>query len=80
MGCLLFGLLLGLAGAWITERAKRGTVAGLLLYSQLAVYVALSFFTTWFSNPATWFFLAATGAIAVFLRIGNGKKGDSYGS
>ena len=35
-----------------------------LFYSQIAIYMMLSFFTTWFSNPATWFYLAVTGAAA----------------
>ena len=35
-----------------------------LLYAQFAVYMLLSFFTTWFSNPSTWFYLAVTAAAA----------------
>ena len=35
-----------------------------LFYAQIAVYMMLSFFTTWFSNPTTWFYLAVTGAAA----------------
>ena len=35
-----------------------------LFYSQIAIYMMLSFFTTWFSNPTTWFYLAVTGAAA----------------
>ena len=31
-----------------------------VLYSQFALYMALSFFTTWFSNPTTWFYFAVT--------------------
>ena len=36
---------------------------GFLFYAQLAVYLMLSFFTTWFSNPTTWFYLAVTAAV-----------------
>ncbi|MDD5833544.1 MAG: O-antigen ligase [Clostridiales bacterium] len=35
-------------------------VTGILLYGQLCIYLALSFFTTWFSNPTTWFYFAVT--------------------
>lgn len=38
----------------------------LLLYAQFAMYMLLSFFTTWFSNPATWFYLALT-AVSAFV-------------
>ena len=51
-----------------------------LFYSQIAIYMMLSFFTTWFSNPTTWFYLAVTGAaaFAVSRRWGTIKerKGD----
>ena len=39
---------------------------GYLFYSQYALYMMLSFFTTWFSNPTTWFYLAVTGVMAVY--------------
>ena len=41
----------------------------MLLYAQIAFYMALSFFTTWFSDATTWFYFIATGAIAVYIRI-----------
>jgi len=31
-----------------------------LIYSQMAIYMGLAFFTTWFSNPTTWFYLVVT--------------------
>ena len=43
-----------------------------LLYGQIAVYLALAFFTTWFSSPATWFWLIITGMIYCY--VGYDKK------
>lgn len=37
---------------------------GYLFYAQIAMYLVLSFFTTWFSNPTTWFYLGITAVIA----------------
>lgn len=37
---------------------------GYVLYAQIALYLMLSFFTTWFGNPTTWFYLAVTAAAA----------------
>ncbi len=49
-----------------------------LLYAQMAFYLLLSFFTTWFSNPATWFYLAVTGAAALYVSFfkGSGLSGS----
>ena len=49
--------------AWyLTDMVKHiRNPIGYLLYAQIAVYFGLSFFTTWFSNPTTWFYLAVTG-------------------
>ena len=38
-----------------------------LIYAQIAMYMALSFFTTWFSNPTTWFYLGMTGAVCWYV-------------
>ncbi|MEG0720839.1 MAG: oligosaccharide repeat unit polymerase, partial [Lachnospiraceae bacterium] len=43
-----------------------------LIYGQIAVYLALSFFTTWFSNPTTWFWLVLT--VMMYLFVGYQKK------
>lgn len=67
LGVLLFSCLLGLAAFQLMKALPRmKNPAGYLLYSQIAAYMMLSFFTTWFSNPATWFYLAATAAIALY--------------
>lgn len=34
-----------------------------MFYSQFAIYMMLAFFTTWFSNPTTWFYFVITGII-----------------
>lgn len=67
LGVLLFSCLLGLAAYLLMKALPRmKNPAGYLLYSQMAAYMMLSFFTTWFSNPATWFYLALTAAIALY--------------
>ncbi|MFR3752220.1 MAG: hypothetical protein ACLTW9_07580 [Enterocloster sp.] len=42
--------------------------AGHVIYAQIAMYMMLSFFTTWFSNPATWFYLVVTGIIYMYVK------------
>ncbi len=61
-GVMLFGFLLGVACAWITMKLRRSSnpIMG-LVYVQMAMYCILSFFTTWFSNPTTWFWFAISG-------------------
>lgn len=43
-----------------------------MFYGQFAIYFLLSFFTTWFSDPAVWFRLAATGLL--YAAVGGGIK------
>lgn len=69
-GVFLFAAVLGLFAAWLMERAGRpGNPFWQLFYSQTAMYFMLSFFTTWYSNPTTWFYFAATGAAAAYVEI-----------
>ncbi len=65
IGVLLFSCLLG-AVCFLLEEQKKTmkNPIGYLLYGQMAVYMMLSFFTTWFSNPTTWFYLIITGIMA----------------
>lgn len=73
-GVLVFGLILGAAAALITEKTlKNHNPIAYLLYAQIAMYMVLSFFTTWFSNPTTWFWLVLTGMLYVF--VGWNAKG-----
>lgn len=66
-GVILFAVLLGaLAFYLVNQLSKMRNPAAYLFYAQIAVYMVLSFFTTWFSNPATWFYLIVTGLIAVY--------------
>ena len=46
----------------------------ILIYAQLAFYLLFSFFTTWFSNPATWFYLALSVLFYFYLAEGKGEK------
>lgn len=56
-----FGLLLGVLSCWLNWLAglKKNPVA-FLLYGEVAIYLLLSFFTTWFSNPTIWFWIGST--------------------
>lgn len=73
LGVLLFSAALGAFAAWLTGRVKRaGNPAWYLFYAQAAMYFILSFFTTWYSNPTTWFYFAVTGAAAVYAAFRSG--------
>ena len=39
------------------------------------LYMGLSFFTTWFSNPATWFYFIVTAILYQFMKVK--KRGES---
>ncbi len=66
-GVFFFAAVQGVFSAWLMERVRRpGNPFWQLLYSQAAMYLMLSFFTTWYSNPSTWFYFAATAAAAAF--------------
>ena len=59
-GVFLFSSVLGAAAAWLSARTYPGrNPAWYLFYSQGALYFMLSFFTTWYSNPTTWFYFVA---------------------
>ncbi len=70
VGTFVFGTILGAASAVLTDFSyRRKSIGGVLFYVQFAMYMALSFFTTWFSDATTWFYFIATGAIVVYIRI-----------
>lgn len=48
-------------------RRKLTCPAGHVIYAQIAMYMMLSFFTTWFSNPTTWFYLIVSGIVYVYV-------------
>jgi len=69
-GVFFFAAVLGIFAAWLMHRSSRpGNPFWQVFYGQAALYFMLSFFTTWYSNPTTWFYFAATGAAAVYVEI-----------
>lgn len=69
-GVFFFAAVLGCFAAWLMKRAsEKGNPFWQVFYGQAALYFMLSFFTTWYSNPTTWFYFAATGAAAVYVEM-----------
>ena len=67
VGVVLFACLLGLAAYLLVVKLREmRNPMGYLLYAQMGVYLMLSFFTTWFSNTTTWFYLILTGLMALY--------------
>lgn len=67
LGVLVFSCALGVAAYLLTIKLREmRNPIGYLLYAQLGVYFMLSFFTTWFSNTTTWFYLILTGGMAAY--------------
>ena len=61
VGVFLGRSLIGAAARLIESLTyERNDSLMAVLYAQFALYMALSFFTTWFSNPTTWFYFAVT--------------------
>lgn len=72
-GIILLAAVLGFMAAWLSRRVEKSSNPVVyLFYGQVAIYLGLSFFTTWFSNPTTWFWLALT--LVMYLFIGYRKK------
>lgn len=64
VGMCLFAFVLGVLAAVLTHKMKeRENLIVYLFYGQLSIYLLLSFFTTWFSDPAVWFRLIFTGLL-----------------
>lgn len=73
LGVVLLALILGSAAIWMTTWVdKKKNPVSYLFYGQLAIYLGLSFFTTWFSNPTTWFWLALT--FVIYILVGYWRK------
>ncbi|MCD8082074.1 MAG: oligosaccharide repeat unit polymerase [Clostridiales bacterium] len=67
IGVLAFSAVLGLASYLLVVKLREmRNPMGYLLHAQVAVYLILSFFTTWFSNSTTWFYLVVTAILAVY--------------
>lgn len=64
IGVLLFGLILGGICAFVLKKTKQSSNPILyLFYAQLALYLVLSFFSSWFTVPTTWFWFVLTGML-----------------
>ncbi len=69
VGVALFGAALGAFCYWmVRRRRKMRCPVGHVIYAQIAMYMILAFFTTWFSNPTTWFYLAVSGLIWAYVK------------
>lgn len=63
-GIVLFAVVLGLVSGAVSRACRKDrNPFSVLLYAQLAFYYLVSFFTTWFSNPATWFYLGISALL-----------------
>ena len=68
-----FAFAIGIAAKVLMNAIKKNcNPVVYLFYGQMAIYLGLAFFTTWFSNPATWFWLILTGMMYWF--VGNDKN------
>ena len=67
VGVVLFSCILGAVCYYLVRRLHRSrNPVGYLIYGQIALYLVFSFFTTWFSNPATWFYLGVTVIVYLY--------------
>lgn len=74
-GVLIFSCMLGAVAYLLSVKLREmRNPMGYLLYAQMGAYLMLSFFTTWFSNTTTWFYLILTGILAVYYYLGEHKK------
>ncbi len=75
IGVALFGAVLGAACNGLESLTRTsGNPVGKLFYGQMTMYLLLSFFSTWFSNPTTWFWFGVTWLL--FLYVGGYVPGQ----
>lgn len=56
-GVVGFSMLLGaVSGVFYRKKGELRNPFAILMLAQLSFYLLFSFFTTWFSNPASWFY------------------------
>ena len=68
LGVVAFCALLGFVAARLEKKLReQHSPVFCMFYAQFSIYIMLSFFTTWFSNPATWVDVLDTGLIAWFV-------------
>ena len=78
IGVAVFSAVLGLISYLMENELKEYTNPILIVvYAQVVLYLSLSFFTTWFSNPTTWFYLVVTTLVYFFTN--KVKLHQSYG-
>lgn len=67
-GVFFFAFVIGMAAKILMNAIKKNcNPVVYLFYGQMAIYLGLAFFTTWFSNPTTWFWLILTGIMYGFI-------------
>lgn len=72
-GVLIVAAVIGAFASAVNQRIRKDKNPIIyLLYGQVAIYLGLSFFTTWFSNATTWFWFALT--FAMYLFVGYRKR------
>lgn len=79
-GVVVFSVLLGAVMAFsekLAEKGKRSFTA--VICAQLTAYLILAFFTTWYSNPTTWFYLIISIAIEIILCYSTIKSPEKKG-
>lgn len=75
IGVFLFGIILGIVCAYMTKAIKKSkNPITYLFYGQMAMYLFLSFFSTWFSVPTTWFWFAVTAFLYFIVEKGARRK------
>ena len=68
LGVFFFALLLGIIAGYLQRRQKTNpNPVFSMFYGETAIYLGLSFFTTWFSNPTTWFWYVITFLMYLFV-------------
>ena len=78
VGVFLFAMLLGAAAKWMMRVVKKSkNPVSYLFYGQMAIYLGLAFFTTWFSNATTWFWLILTGMMYLYVGYDKNKKKEA---
>ena len=79
-GVVVFSVLLGAVMAFsekLAEKGKRSFTA--VICAELTAYLILAFFTTWYSNPTTWFYLIISIAIEMILCYSTIKSPEKKG-
>lgn len=67
VGILILSLIIALMISYLEVSIfKANNKLHSILASQIIIYILLSFFTTWFSNPTTWFYLVVSGIYCLY--------------